>query len=123
MEDNLRYRVSDRLILIQLEGEYTIDRLLELTGAALADPATPDRVLLLIDARKSTVERSTGEIRRTATAFSGWAPRIERMAIVVGSEVHYGLTRMASILSEESGLIASPFRDLAEARRFLGVES
>lgn len=121
MSEPLRYEISDELIRIQFDGDHSVGEFLDLIDKALANPASPQRALLLIDGRRATVEWSTAEVKDLVRAFSPWVSRFQRIAVVTGPEFHYGLVRMAATLLEDSGLLLSPFRDLDEALRFLGL--
>ena len=120
MGDHLRYRITDRLIEVHLEGDYSAARLIEVIDDALAH-ATSERMFMLIDARQSTANRPSSEVRVIAGELSRRAPKIERLAIVTGSEDHYGLSRMGAARAEDSGLVAHPFRTLQEALDFLRI--
>jgi hypothetical protein len=47
--------------------------------------------------------------------------RIERIAIAVSTDVHFGLARMASMFAGDVGASADVSRDIAEARAFLDL--
>lgn len=47
---------------------------------------------------------------------------IERRAIVVASDLQYGLARMFAQLVEPAGQEVRPFRDIDEARRWVEEE-
>lgn len=123
MNTSLRYDISGRLVAVHLAGDYTVDQLLDLLGTAFADSRAPDRALVLIDARESTTRRPADEVHHAVAALTRLIPRIERMALVAGSDAHYGLMRMGSMLAEGVGLVARACRDMEEAREFLGVEA
>jgi hypothetical protein len=122
MSHDLRYDIVDRLITVSAAGEYDLHALLDLLQAALADPGAPERALLLIDARASTTDRAADEVRKLVADFSSLVPRIERVAIVAGSDAHFGLMRMGAVLAEPLGLKALPCRDMETARTFLGLD-
>jgi hypothetical protein len=46
-----------------------------------------------------------------------------RLAIVVASDIVYGMSRMYQLLSEDHFPTLAVFRDLAEAKAWLGIES
>lgn len=121
MGNGLRYRVSDRLVVVELEGTYSGADLLALFGTALA-ACRAERVLLLVDATRSTADRPMEEVKGLVDGFAEYIPRVERVAVVTASDVHFGLARMAGTMAEESGLHVSPFRDFPTAYAYLGVE-
>jgi hypothetical protein len=57
------------------------------------------------------------EVARSTSYAEG-----SRRAFVASSDVQFGLSRMFQILSDESPAEVRVFRDLAEARRWLGLD-
>ena len=121
MTDGLRYEIDGRLITLFLKGNYTVDQLLGLVESALAEVSLPERAMILIDGRESEVDRTTPEVRRIVEAYGVWAPKIERVAVVTGSDAHFGMMRMAEVLSEEKDFDGRVFRSLEPALKWLGV--
>ncbi len=89
---------------------------------ALADPACPTPVALLIDVSRSDslATRPAAEIRRTAEFLGPHADRIGgRVAVVAPANVHCGLSQMGAVYSEGAGIAARVFRTSTEALAWL----
>ena len=121
MDAELSFRVEGDLLTLRLVGDYPLQAYLALVRRALADPGTPGRVRVLVDASASTAKRGTDDMRAAAEVYGEYAARIHRIAVVTGSEVHYGLIRMAGAFADTAGIESSPFRSVEEARRWLAV--
>lgn len=119
MEDALRYEISEDAAVLYLVGDYTVDRFIELLDQALSDPAVRLPAPVLIDATRSTAHRPVSEVERLVHAVVARGPRIQRVAGVTGSEMHFGLGRMASTLADGAGLESSIFRSVRQAREYL----
>ena len=119
MSGKVGYELSGRHLVVRVEGSYSIQQLLGALVSGLEALEQEVRALVLIDARASTAARPTADVRAAGVALAAMASRIERLAIVVGSEVHFGLARMASMFAGEVGASSEVFRDLTEARAYL----
>ena len=120
MTDQLRYRVDDEgMIVIEVFGNYSGESFLLLLDSALRDPAAKLPALVLVDATGSMVKRTAEEVNEIAQGVSAWADRIQRMAIVTASDLHYGLSRMGSVYVESAGVESNAFRDYDGALAFL----
>ncbi len=119
MSGKVGYELAGRHLVVRVEGSYSTQQLLDAIASGLEALEPGLRALVLIDARASTAARPTAEVRAAGAAVVPMASRIERMAIVVGSEVHFGLARMASMLAGEVGASSEVFRDLTEAHAYL----
>ncbi|HRX20016.1 MAG TPA: hypothetical protein P5135_13270 [Gemmatimonadales bacterium] len=89
--------------------------------ARLADPLYRSGLDVLVDSREvdppddaRTVRHVADHVARHATAL-----RCRRVALVVGSEVMYGMARMYQILSEEWYPDTAVFRELEAAEAWL----
>ena len=89
--------------------------------ALSADPAFEPGFSQLLDFRGVTSVRLTAAgVRAVAEAKNFGAG--SRRAIVVASNVAYGMARMFEILRDPEPDTVEVFRDLAEARRWLGLD-
>jgi hypothetical protein len=76
----------------------------------------------LIDARKADPKLSPADVRQIVSflqTLSSEAP-LGKTAIVVSTDVAYGMMRMLSILVEDC-CVVSPFRNLGDANKWLGL--
>jgi hypothetical protein len=122
MNHDNSYQTNGRLISMVATGEYGVDTVFQGLQEALADPTTPELALVLFDARKATVQGTTVEVRRAADLALRMASRIDRVAIVVTTDLHFGLIRMVGGFLEGSTIQVSPFHNLEDAHAFLGVD-
>jgi hypothetical protein len=120
------YTLRSGLMILKPAGEYAPNDLVAGFHAGMEDPACPNPVALLIDMRESQsfATRSVAEIRGAAEYIGAYAPRVGgRVAVLVGSDVQFGLARMGSVFSEGVGVEAEVFRDEIRALAWLGVPS
>jgi hypothetical protein len=116
------YRFEGRIFRLTNVGESTVDELIATFEAALDDPDFPDRAILLWDIRESTSleERSTDELRRITSALGPKAHRHSNTsALLVSSDLYYGLMRMATAYGDEFESNSKLFRDEAEALEWI----
>ena len=117
----LAYRVDGDLLTPRLAGSYPLQAYLDRVCRALDDPETPKRVRVLVDAGASTAKRGGHDVKAAAVVYGEYASRIRKVAVVISSEVHYGLIRMARALEDTAGIESSPFRTREEAGRWFGI--
>jgi hypothetical protein len=107
--------------VLRVEGDYANRQFLDALEAGLDALGSELPAPVLVDARASTASRPTSEVRELATSLAPFAPRIERVAVVVSSDVHYGLARMGAMLAGELGASSDVFRDMDAALAYLDV--
>ncbi len=78
---------------------------------------------LFHDTRLVDVDVPTSEVQKVATAAS---PKVEpdvvrKVAILASSDVGFGMMRMLASMRERPGLVLNVFRDLEEAKAWLGL--
>ena len=111
------------LIQALKEGKTQIPvRALRLNTPGLAhsvDSEPPHREL--IDARRAVVRLSSAEAQEIVELLRSLSRShpLNRIAVVVSTDVAYGVMRMLQTLVEDV-CVVQPFRDLAEAERWLG---
>ena len=113
------------LLRLNLEGHYQPTDIIDAFLSALADRRCPPEVSLLLDTTgsQSLDVRSSGQIRHVAEYLGPYRERIRRRcAIVVSTDLHFGLSRMGSAYSESVGVDARVFRSTAEALEWLRDE-
>ena len=116
------YRLDGRLFVLELEGSYTMDDLLEACHQAIADPAFPEDALALMDVRTSTSlkDRSAADLRYMAQQLAQLSANFgARLAIATGNQLYYGMMRMAEVFSETSGMSVRAFITFEEAKAWL----
>lgn len=112
---------GQRLVLRTFEGVLTDEDLLQDQNAMRNAPEYKPEYRQLIDARGvERAEISTEVIRDLARASPG-APEARR-AFVVASDLAYGLARMFEIQRTDAPEEVRVFRDVNEARAWLGLD-
>lgn len=112
------YRFEGRIFWLKNAGESSVEELIEVFDTALADPAYPDRAVLLWDIRDSVSlkGRSAGDLQRITALLGPKAHRHSNTsAIVVSNDLYHGLMRMAAAYGEEFESNSRLFRDEGEA--------
>ena len=120
------YLIRDGLVVLLLEGEYKPDDIRSCVATALEDPELPEDARVLMDVTRSTAleRRSPADVRSIAGYLARLSPRFgSRIGIAAGSEVHYGLMRMAEVYSETGGMTARVFRSVDEAAAWLATDT
>jgi hypothetical protein len=116
------WELQNRLLVLTLIGSYDYDAPVRAVFQAMADSAFEWGSTLLIDARQSTVNRSSEEFRERAFWMKsllahGVAPR---SAILINSHPHqFGMARMAATHVELRGLELAIFHDFDQAAAWL----
>jgi hypothetical protein len=113
---------DDRIVVMQMIGEYETDELKARIASALDDPRCPAAPVLMFDLRasESLQHRSPSDVRDMAQFLAARAGRINhRLAMVVATDLQFGLMRMGSVIAEQGGLPGEVFRDYDAARRWL----
>ena len=111
------------VLQLSLEGHYQPTDIIDAFLSALADKRCPEQVSLLLDTTRSQSldTRSSREIRHVAQYLGPYRKRIRgRCAVLVDTDLHFGLSRMGSAYSESVGVDARVFRSRAEALDWLG---
>ena len=116
------WSLDEDLVQINLEGHYQPTDIIDAFLTALADRRCPQELSLLLDTTRSLSLdlRSARQIRHVAEYLGPYRDRIRgRCAVVVRTDLHYGLSRMGSAYSESVGVDAQVFRSKAEALDWL----
>jgi hypothetical protein len=117
------YSFRDNILLMNFEGVYPPDAIIETFEKALADPAFPPknaRLMLDVTRSESLADRPVDDLRRVAEHFAKNADRVgRRCAILAESAVHFGLMRMAVVFAEMYQAEARVFKKEDEAITWL----
>lgn len=116
------YEFDDHVLALRMVGSYepadirraVVEALKEAPGHALKG--------LLFDVRASDVltRRSANEIRAMAAFLAHVAPSFgNRIALVAGNDVGFGLMRLGAVDLESAGVTPYAFRDLTAALAWL----
>lgn len=120
---SLDYRIEKSQGLLIMTGQGTIEAedIEACYERLLADPDYSAIRRELADFREATFNIDPDDVKTLAksTRERPTENRIERRAIVIVSDLQYGLARMFSQLVAPSGQDVQPFRNIDDARRWL----
>jgi hypothetical protein len=109
----------NRVVVLRVIGVLDDDGLLRLVSELRSDPeAKPDHALL-IDLREANGESVTSLGVRALSAQPLVLSPASRRAVVVPSDLGFGMARMYEMLRDERGGVVRAFRDFEEARRWV----
>ena len=120
----IRYRIDVKqgIVITTADGIFTDTDLHEHQTGLKNDPDFQHGLNQLIDLQGITALELTGDGLRTVAGTDLWG-KGSRRAIVALTDVSYGLSRMFQMLTNhDSGAELKVFKDMAEARRWLGLE-
>lgn len=115
---------TTQVITTKLVGALTVDDVRAHFEALADDPATPDRLWVLIDAvgLKSVPSVAMIEMTKRMVEFTRAKVRYEAVAVVASQPAHYGMFRMGQVLLETVFGATLVTRDLAEGRDWLEAQ-
>jgi len=120
----VNYAIDGQLLKIICYNTYTPQDLKDTLTNALSDPKCPTKASFLLDVSnsRSLAKRSPGQIYDAARFLIYHSKKLSnRCAILVKSEIQFGLSRMGSAYLENYGINAGVFRQLDEALMWLGI--
>ena len=112
------YAFRGDVLELRASGTYAPDEVATAFERALADPDRPVLRALLYDVRESNVVggRSTPEVRQAVAFFESLGQQVgQRVALLVTTDVAYGVMRMVAAWADAREIDASVFRDADEA--------
>jgi hypothetical protein len=121
------YRVDRALhtVFATVTGALTDDELLDFAQKTANDPEFRSGLHELVDVRAAQVQQLTSRgLRRAAEIFSAFdssRPSPARIAFVAEADVVFGMSRMYQAFRSDSPAEIGVFRDMGEARAWLGL--
>lgn len=119
-----RFDAARNVLFVSFDGPLTDEDLVKYAQRAASNPAIPPAHDELIDLRRVDVASvQSHTLRRIAELFAGGdrTPERSRVALVASDDASYGLSRMYQVFRSRSALDLRVFRDMAEARAWLGL--
>jgi hypothetical protein len=110
---------TNRLVILGVSGELDDDGLLELAAGLRNVPDVKPDFALLIDLREASGLAVTGGGVRALVAEPLVLSPASRRAVVVPTDLGFGMARMYEMLREDRGGVTRAFRDFDEARRWV----
>lgn len=110
-----------RMVRVRVEGSPSYDELLACFAAYTQDPRFRPGMPILVDDRARTESPSAQEIRRMAHDSKAQPQPVEgsRCALLVASDLQFGLSRMYELMMEGGPMEVRVFRDEDEAVAWL----
>ncbi|HSG49982.1 MAG TPA: STAS/SEC14 domain-containing protein [Longimicrobiales bacterium] len=117
----VHYARSGAVLVIAVDGDFTVVELQRVVERAGADPAVPNpaRVLLDLSGAASLARKSDQDLSACAALFAGAGERFQRVAVLVAGDLVDDLMRMGTAFVSQDGVRASPFRSRADAEEWL----
>lgn len=118
------YSFDDRLFHLKGIGLYTPLELFKTFKDALDNPKFPDHAAFLFDVSQSESlgTRTVTELKNAVQAIAPHADRFcNKCAVLAKSDLNYGLSRLGTVFSEESGINTEVFRTFENTLEWLGI--
>ena len=112
---------AEREVTMLARGDVTFADVAVILDELLDDPRIEPGTQILVDCRGVTNTPSTPELRMIARDLAPLHERgVERIAVCAESNFVYGVARMFAVFAEVFGLHVAAFREMREARDWLG---
>jgi len=118
----VNYQFDSHIVVIDMVGEYSMDDIRTTILNSLADTMCPVNpfILMNLSESRSIYNRSPEDVITMARSLASLSNRFNnRIALVAPKDLMYGLMRMGSVFTEETGFEPKVFRAFAEARKWL----
>ncbi|MFL5576907.1 MAG: hypothetical protein ACJ79S_13155 [Gemmatimonadaceae bacterium] len=118
----ISYTFDERIIIVRMVGQYSVQDVEDALLLALTDPARPQGAVLLLDVRasESLRTRPPEDIWALGRLLARWRMWFgSRVAGVAPTDLLFGLMRMGQVPAEAGGVIACVFRAIEPARAWL----
>ena len=119
MQIEWRVDAAARLVTLEVSGSLGDQDLLSLADELEKAPDVKTDFALLIDLRQADGTSVTSAGVRALVARPMVLSRASRRAVVVPSDLGFGMARMYEMLREDRGGATRAFRDYDEARRWV----
>jgi hypothetical protein len=122
MPANYEINAPRGVIVVTVTGDLTDEGLFEMHRRLERDPAVKPTFALLLDLRQTNAISITSDgVRALADMPLVLSPG-SRRAVVVPSDLGFGMARMYGMRRGSKGATVEVFRDFAEASRWIGLE-
>ena len=117
----VRYEIREQILHLTAKGPVSAEEELQCARGWLADPDYRPGMAILLDNRGRETKPSEAHIRKMASRAEASADVLDgtRCAIVVASEVEYGMARMYAFRADGGPVRTRVFRELDLAERWL----
>lgn len=119
MADKVVFWLDGIILNVQLQEQHNLEESSALFENMFDDPATPQKVAILLNGKLLTTQESEQKVGRTLYALITWARRILCVAYVAPSDLQFGIGRQFSVDAESHGIMFEPFRELQSAKAWI----
>lgn len=115
MSEAIRFERLDDILIVRLPEEYALQCAAQQIIGKVQSLKLSGEIGILMDLTAANIARDLDSVR---AAFAHWQPLqdcVARFAVLVKTDLHWGLTRQVSVFAEFEGFSIRPFRDQAEA--------
>ncbi|MEX2047983.1 MAG: hypothetical protein WEB90_00230 [Gemmatimonadota bacterium] len=113
-------RVRDGVMVLTVDGDYTVNELRRIGFGALEAPSAPRRVPVLLDLSGTAglAKKSTEDLAATGAIFGAYRDRLSGIAVVAPADVA-ALFDAQSVFAHEAGVGVMVYQSHADAREWL----
>jgi len=117
----VHYARAGSVLVIAVDGDFTVAELQRVVDRAGGDPAVPNpvRVLLDLSGAATLARKSDQDLSACAALFADPGGRFQRVAVLVAGDLVDDLMRMGTAFVSQDGVRATPFRSRADAEEWL----
>ena len=121
----ITFRIDKKsgIVFTTMEGTVSISEIIDGLQELMTHPDFSPGLNGLVDMRNSTVNSTPEEVKRIAELMTSHREEIgiSRSAVVVSKDAIFGMARMFQVFAEKSSIKTQLFRDIDEARQWLGI--
>ena len=116
----ITYELDDQLLIIKTEGDFQPEDLHTTFKSVFSDSEFKPGIKILVHDLDSVFVPTSNQIEAGAKNIEEIMKKLSaKMAIVVSSDVNYGMGRMMEIFCEQRGINVKVFKELEIAKMWL----
>jgi len=116
----ISYELDDQLLIITTEGDFQPKDLQTTFQQVFVDPEFKPGIKILVHDLDSVFVPTSKQIETGAKNIEDIMKKFSaKMAIVVSSDVNYGMGRMMEIFCEQRGIDVKVFKEISTAKMWL----
>jgi hypothetical protein len=112
---------EEGIVYTTIDGRVSTDEIIDGLKKVLDHPDFRPGLRGIVDIRPSELDTHAGDVRRIADLLIEYRDRIgwSRSAVVVATDLAFGMTKMFQAFNEASSIEVEIFQDIEEARQWL----
>lgn len=120
----IAYEIEGRVLIIRQNDEKDLEAYLAVMAEANADERLQPGTALLWDGRRSRADASADTLKLLIHRIATSSDKLSlRCAMLVSSDLQYGVSRMLSVYAEDEGMDVAIFRSEEQAMAWCQGES